>query len=66
MATLTKKRKAANAKFDVSDIDRLLKISYVAFKVDRYKDKGFEWIDKIDLIKKDTAKHKELITKLDS
>ncbi len=54
-----------NAKYDANNIDRLLKASYIAFKTKRYEDKGFAWIDKIDLVKKKTLKHSQLIAKLD-
>ena len=43
-----------NAKFDIDNIDRLLKASVCAFNSSRYERKGFDWIDKIDLIKKGT------------
>ena len=54
-----------NAKFDIDSVDRLLKASYVASQVKKYEKKGFGWIDKIELIKKKTAKHTALINKLD-
>lgn len=53
-----------SAKFDVDNIDRLLKASYVAFKSKRYTKKGFDWIDKIDLVKKKTPEHDQLTEKL--
>ena len=54
-----------NAKFNIDNVDRLLKASYIAFQSKRYEKKGFGWIDKIELIKKKTAKHTSLISKLD-
>jgi len=54
-----------NAKFDIDNIDKLLKTSYVAFNTKRYESKGFAWIDKIDLVKKNTLLHSQLTSKLD-
>ncbi|MFA7275855.1 MAG: DUF6119 family protein [Pseudobdellovibrionaceae bacterium] len=54
-----------STKFDIDNIDRLLKISYAASNAKRYEKKGFGWIDKIELVKKKTNKHTELLTKLD-
>lgn len=54
-----------NARFDIDDIDRLLAASLRAFNSKRYAKKGFEWIDKIDLVKKKTEKHDQLLQKLD-
>jgi len=54
-----------SAKFNIDNIDRLLRAAYFASNVKRYERKGFEWVDKIELLKKDTNKHKELIAKLD-
>jgi uncharacterized protein (TIGR04141 family) len=56
---------SVSAKFDIGNIDRLLRVSYIASQVKRYEDKGFAWIDKIELVKKKTHKHDELIAKLD-
>lgn len=49
-----------NAKFDIDNVDKLLKASTAAFNSKRYERKGFEWIDKIDLIKKGTDRKDQL------
>ncbi len=56
---------SVSAKFDIDDIDRLLKISYRASRTKRYEDKGFGWIDKIELVKKNTRIQSQLTAKLD-
>lgn len=54
-----------NAKFDIDNIDKLLKASFIAFNSKRYEKKGFEWIDKIDLVRKKTEKYDQLMARLD-
>src|SRR5690606_38028382 len=54
-----------SAPFDIDNIDRLLRAAYIASGAKRYKKKGFEWIDKIELVKKKTHKHDKLLEKLD-
>lgn len=54
-----------NAKFDISNIDRLLKASYIAFKSKRYEGKGFAWIDKIELVKNKSLRQLQLSAELD-
>lgn len=55
-----------SAKFNIDNVDRLLRASYVASRMKRYKNKGFDWIDKIELVKKKTSKFDELQAELDN
>jgi uncharacterized protein (TIGR04141 family) len=56
---------SVSTKFDIDNIDKLLKASYVAYKSKRYENKGFDWIDKIELINSKSSKYKNLISQLD-
>lgn len=54
-----------NAPFDIDNIDKLLKYSYIAFMVKKYIKSGFDWVDNVNLINSETQLYKDLNNQLD-
>ena len=56
---------SVNAKFDIDNVDDLLKTSYKYYISKKYLNNGFEWIDNIKIIKSKTKLYENLCNKLD-
>lgn len=54
------------SQFDIDNINRLLKASYIVYNQKKYQENGFEWIDNIDLVQSNTQLYKDLCDKLDN
>lgn len=56
---------SVNTKADITNIDRILQLSIIAYKAQNYKRKGFAWIDNVSYIKHDNILLEKLNSELD-
>ncbi len=54
-----------NAKANIKNVDKILKLSIVAYGAQKYKHKGFAWIDNVSYIKHDNILLEKLNNELD-
>lgn len=54
-----------NAKANIKNVDKILKLSVIAYAAQKYKRKGFAWIDNVSYIKHDNILLEKLNNELD-
>lgn len=54
-----------NAPFNIDNIDVLLRTSYIASQSNRYKKKGYDWVDNITAVKNSDPIKEKLFSRLD-
>lgn len=56
---------SVNAKANIKNVDKILRLSIIAYKAQKYKHKGFSWIDNVLYIKHDNILLEKLNNELD-
>ena len=56
---------SVNAKANIKNVDKILKLSVIAYEAQKYKRKGFAWIDNVSYIKHDNILLEKLNNELD-